>query len=103
MTEIHLVKLIKHNDTWYKILRLIKDQTVMRKDNTVHMGALAAWRDYYGADKVLHDPRGFMLCERIEEAEWVDVSDPDDDGDEDGYDGRNEEEVEEYNDDEYEY
>ena len=103
MTEIHLVKLIKHNDTWYKILRLIKDQTVMRKDNTVHMGALAAWRDYVGADKVLHDQRGFMLCERIEEAEWVDVSDPDDDGDEDGYDGRNEEEVEEYNDDEYEY
>ena len=103
MTEIHLVKLIKHNDTWWKILRLIKDQTVMRKDNTIHMGALAAWRDYVGADKVLHDPRGFMLCERIEEAEWVDVSDPDDDGDEDGYDGRNEEEVEEYNDDEYEY
>ena len=102
MTEIHLVKLIKHNDTWYKILRLIKDQTVMRKDNTVHMGALAAWRDYVGADKVLHDPRGFMLCERIEEAEWVDV-DPDDDGDEDGYDGQNEDEVEEYNDDEYEY
>ena len=102
MTEIHLVKLIKHNDTWYKILRLIKDQTVMRKDNTVHMGALAAWRDYVGADKVLHDPRGFMLCERIEEAEWIDV-DPDDDGDEDGYDGQNEDEVEEYNDDEYEY
>lgn len=102
MTEIHLVKLIKHNDTWYKILRLIKDQTVMRKDNTVHMEALAAWRDYYRADKVLHDPRGFMLCERIEEAEWVDV-DPDDDGDEDEYDGRNEDKVEEYNDDEYEY
>ena len=102
MTEIHLVKLIKHNDTWYKILRLIKDQTVMRKDNTVHMGALAAWRDYVGADKVLHDPRGFMLCERIEEAEWVDV-DPDDDGDEDGYDGSSEDKDEEYNDDEYEY
>ena len=74
----------------------------MRKDNTVHMGALAAWRDYVGADKVLHDPRGFMLCERIEEAEWVDV-DPDDDGDEDGYDGSSEEKDEEYNDDEYEY
>jgi len=78
----------------------------MRKDNTVHMGALAAWRDYYGADKVLHDPRGFMLCERVEEVEWVDVN-PDDDGDEDEYDdeydGRNEEEAEEYNDDEYEY
>ena len=102
MTEVHLVKLIKHNDTWYKILGLIKDQTVMRKDNTIHMEALAAWRDYYRADKVLHDSRGFMLCERIEEAEWVDV-DPDDDGDEDEYDGRNEDEDEEYNDDEYEY
>lgn len=86
MTEVHLVKLIKHNDTWYKILGLIKDQTVMRKDNTIHMEALAAWRDYYRADKVLHDSRGFMLCERIEEAEWVDVG-PDDDGDEDEYDG----------------
>ena len=101
MTEIHLVKLIKHNDTWYKILRLIKDQTVMRKNNTVHMEALAAWRDYVGADKVLHDPRGFMLCERIEEVEWVDYDNPDDDWDED--DGVMEDKDVEYNDDEYEY
>ena len=101
MTEIHLTKLIKHNDTWYKILRLIKDQTVMRKNNTVHMEALAAWRDYVGADKVLHDPRGFMMCERIEEVEWVDGSDPDDDWDEE--DGVMEEKDVEYNDDEYEY
>jgi hypothetical protein len=100
MTEIHLTKLIKHNDTWWKILRLIKDQTVMRKDNTVHMEALREWKDYYRADKVLHDPRGFMLCERIEEVEWVDV-DPDDDWDED--DGVMEDKDVEYNDDEYEY
>jgi hypothetical protein len=101
MTEIHLTKLIKHNDTWYKILRLIKDQTVMRKNNTVHMEALAAWRDYVGADKVLHDPRGFMLCERIEEVEWADCDNPDDDWDED--DGVMEDKDVEYNDDEYEY
>ena len=101
MKEIHLVKLIKHNDTWYKILRLIKDQTVMRKNNTVHMEALAAWRDYVGADKVLHDPRGFMLCERIEEVEWVDCDNPDDDDDE--VDGVMEDKDVEYNDDEYEY
>ena len=79
MTEIHLTKLIKHNDTWYKILRLLTNENVMRKDNTINMKALGAWRDYSGADKVLHDQKGFMLCERIEEAEWVDVMNPDDD------------------------
>ena len=108
MTEIHLTKLIKHNDTWYKILRLLTDRNVMNKDNTFNMKVLGAWKDYVGADKVLHDPRGFMLCERIEEVDWVDVSDPDDEEGMDIWDHEDEDtdyngEDEEYNDDEYEY
>ena len=68
MDTIHLGKLIKHNDTWYKQVRYIKANTVMKKTGEISMEALAAWRDYCGADHVLRDQTGFMLCETIEDA-----------------------------------
>ena len=35
------------------------------------MEALAGWRDYCGADHVLRDQTGFILCETIEDAIMV--------------------------------
>ena len=64
------------------------------------MAVLGGWRDYVGADKVLRDGGGFMLCETIQDCEYTMVE-PDDDDDDDGDDGVTKEE--EYNDDEYEY
>jgi hypothetical protein len=40
----------------------------MRSNGEIVMEALAAWRDYCGADHVLRDQTGFMLCETIEDA-----------------------------------
>lgn len=68
MEVTHIGKLIKHNDTWYKQLRYIKEATVRKKTGEISMEALAAWRDYCGADHVLRDQTGFMLCETIEDA-----------------------------------
>jgi hypothetical protein len=68
MEVTYINKLIKHNDTWYKQLRYIKEGTVRKKTGEISMEALAAWRDYCGADHVLRDQTGFMLCETIEDA-----------------------------------
>ena len=68
MEVTYINKLIKHNDTWYKQLRYIKEATVRKKTGEVSMEALAAWRDYCGADHVLRDQTGFILCETIEDA-----------------------------------
>ena len=68
MEVTHIGKLIKHNDTWYKQLRYIKEATVRKKTGEISMEALAAWRDYCGADHVLRDQTGFILCETIEDA-----------------------------------
>lgn len=68
MEQLNIGKLIKHNDTWYKQLRYIKEATVRKKTGEISMEALAAWRDYCGADHVLRDQMGFMLCETIEDA-----------------------------------
>lgn len=68
MEVTYINKLVKHNDTWYKQLRYIKEATVRKKTGEISMEALAAWRDYCGADHVLRDQTGFMLCETIEDA-----------------------------------
>lgn len=68
MEKLNIGKLIKHNDKWYKQLRYIKEGTVRKKTGEISMEALAAWRDYCGADHVLRDQMGFMLCETIEDA-----------------------------------
>ena len=41
------------------------------KDGVVRLDVLSEWRDYVGADHVLRDANGFMLCESIEEATIV--------------------------------
>ena len=68
MEVTYINKLIKHNDKWYKQLRYIKEGTVRKKTGEISMEALAAWRDYVGADHVLRDQTGFILCETIEDA-----------------------------------
>ena len=73
METVNLNKLIKHNDVWYKLLRYLPLHNVMGKDGVVKMEALAMWRDYVGADHVLRDNGGFMLCETVEDA--VEITD----------------------------
>jgi hypothetical protein len=100
MQVIALNKIIKHNDRWYKLLRYVTHANTLNKDGAVNMAVLGGWRDYVGADKVLRDGGGFMLCETIQDCEYTMVE-PDDDDDYDGEDIVTKEE--EYNDDEYEY
>ena len=68
MEQLNINKLIKHNDKWYKELLYLKEHNVRGKGGAIVMEALAAWRDYCGADHVLRDQGGFMLCETIEDA-----------------------------------
>lgn len=68
MQVINLDKLILHNDVWYKLLRYLPEHNVTDKGGTVRMDVLQAWRDYVGADHVLRDQTGFMLCETIHDA-----------------------------------
>lgn len=42
-----------------------------KKTGEISMEALAGWRDYCGADHVLRDQTGFILCETIEDAIMV--------------------------------
>ena len=65
-------KLIKHNDVWYKMLRYLPEHNVMDKGGNVRMDVLAGWRDYVGADHVLRDQTGFILCETIKDATVID-------------------------------
>lgn len=37
------------------------------------MDMLAAWRDYVGADHVLRDGNGFMLCRTVEDVEPIEL------------------------------
>jgi len=64
-------KLIKHNDVWYKLIKYLPEHNVTDKGGTVRMDVLAGWRDYVGADHVLRDQTGFMLCETIKDAEVI--------------------------------
>ena len=68
METLAINKLIKHNDVWYKLLKYLPEHNVVDKNGTVRMDVLAAWRDYIGADHVLRDQTGFMLCETIHDA-----------------------------------
>ena len=68
MEVTHIGKIIKHKDRWYKQLMYLKEHNVRRPNGEIVMDALAAWRDYVGADHVLRDQMGFMLCETIEDA-----------------------------------
>ena len=67
MEEIHINKLIKHNDRWFKEILYLKEHNVMR-GGKVDMEHLAAWRDYTGANHVLRDNGGFIMCEIVEDA-----------------------------------
>jgi len=72
MEVLNLTKLIKHNDVWYKLLRYLPESNVTDKTGRVNMDVLKEWRDYVGADHVLRDQRGYMLCETIEDATVID-------------------------------
>lgn len=69
MEILAINKLIKHNGVWYKLLKYLPEHNVRNKDGTVNMDVLAGWRDYVGANHVLRDQTGFMLCETIVDAE----------------------------------
>ncbi len=68
MQVLNLTKLIKHNDVWYKLLRYLPESNVTDKTGRVNMDVLKGWRDYIGADHVLRDQTGYMLCETIMDA-----------------------------------
>jgi len=68
MEVSNVTKLIKHNDVWYKLIRYLPEHNVTDKTGNVRMDVLAGWRDYVGANHVLRDATGFMLCETIEDA-----------------------------------
>ena len=72
METLTPTKLIKHNDVWYKMLRYLPEHNVMDKGGNVRMDVLAGWRDYVGADHVLRDQTGFMLCETIKDVTVID-------------------------------
>ena len=71
MEVTYLNKLIKHNNVWYKQLKYLPEHNVTDKGGNVRMDVLAMWRDYVGADHVLRDQMGFMLCETIRDAEVI--------------------------------
>jgi len=64
-------QLYKHGDKWYVILKYIAEHNVRDKDGVVRLDVLSEWRDHVGADHVLRDASGFMLCETVEEATIV--------------------------------
>ena len=68
MEVLNLTKLIKHNDVWYKLLKYLPEHNVTDKTGRVNMDVLKGWRDYVGADHVLRDQMGYMLCETITDA-----------------------------------
>lgn len=61
-------KLYKHNGTWYSVIRYLPFHNVQNSDNSINMDVLKEWRDWVGANHVLRDEGGYMLCEVIEEA-----------------------------------
>lgn len=65
--------LYKHGDKWYVVLRYLAEHSVRNSDGSINMGVLEAWRDHVGADHVLRDATGFMLCETVQEAHQTDV------------------------------
>ena len=72
MQQLNVTKLLKPNDVWYKLIKYLPEHNVTNKGGIVNMEMLAAWRDYVGADHVLRDQMGFMLCETVTDAVIVD-------------------------------
>ena len=50
------------------VVRYLAEHSVRNSDGTVNMKVLEAWRDHVGADHVLRDANGFMLCETVQDA-----------------------------------
>ena len=63
-----------HNDTWYKIIRILKVHNVSNKDGVVNMEVLKAWRAYLNGDHVLRQTDDFLICETIQEPEWEEIT-----------------------------
>lgn len=66
-------QLYKHGDKWYVVVRYLAEHNVRNSDGTVNMNVLEAWRDYVGANHVLRDANGYMLCLTVEDAEVIGV------------------------------
>lgn len=64
-------QLYKHGDKWYVVRRYLAEHNVRNSDGTVNMDVLGAWRDHVGANHVLRDQMGFMLCETVDDAEII--------------------------------
>ena len=65
--------LYKHGDKWYVVVRYLAEHNVRNSDGSVNLKVLEAWRDHVGADHVLRDANGYMLCETVEDARLTDV------------------------------
>lgn len=65
--------LYKHGDKWYVVVRYLAEHNVRNSDGSVNLKVLEAWRDYVGADHVLRDANGYMLCETVQDARLTDV------------------------------
>jgi hypothetical protein len=65
--------LYKHNDKFYQILRYLREHNVTDKNGNINMDMLAAWRDYVGADHVLRDGNGFMLCRTVQDVDPIEL------------------------------
>lgn len=66
-----MIQLYRHNDNWYKIIRVLKIHNVSDKNGNLNMEWLKAWRDYLGGDHVLRHNDAFLICETIQDAEIV--------------------------------
>lgn len=66
-----MIQLYKHNDNWYKIIRVLKIHNVSDKNGNLNMEWLKSWRDYLGGDHVLRHNDAFLICETIQDAEIV--------------------------------
>ena len=55
------------------VVRYLAEHNVRNSDGTVNMMVLEAWRDYVGANHVLRDASGYMLCLTVEDAEVIGV------------------------------
>lgn len=63
-----ITRLYKHNDTWYKILRITPDHN-FDKNGVKDLELLKAWRDYLGGDHVLRENNTYLICETIPDAQ----------------------------------
>jgi len=55
------------------VVRYLAEHNVRNSDGSVNLKVLEAWRDYVGADHVLRDANGYMLCETVQDARLTGV------------------------------